>query len=124
MGSVRVNPSMGKAGRCHHLLLFFSGRVCMVRWYVYMIRCGDGTLYTGTTTDVDRRFAEHQASGPRAARYLRGRGPLQLVLTVEAGDRGAALRLEHRIKGLPRAQKETLIQRPESLREIVGAALM
>jgi len=87
----------------------------MASWYVYMIRCRSGALYTGITTDVDRRFAEHQASGPKAARYLRGRGPLHLVLTVQAGDRGAALRLEHRIKGLRRAQKEVLIQHPESL---------
>ncbi|TFG91792.1 MAG: GIY-YIG nuclease family protein [Syntrophobacterales bacterium] len=95
----------------------------MENWYVYMIRCGGGSLYTGITTDVDRRFSEHQSSGPRAARYLKGRGPLQLVLTVHARDRGAALRLEHRIKRLPRAQKETLIQHPESLREIAGVVL-
>ncbi|MDO9515749.1 MAG: GIY-YIG nuclease family protein [Syntrophales bacterium] len=93
----------------------------MTNWYVYMIRCGSGTLYTGITTDVDRRFEEHQASGPKAARYLKGRGPLQLVLTVQADDRGAALRLEHRIKKLSRGQKETFIQNPESLKNIIGA---
>ncbi|MBW2674368.1 MAG: GIY-YIG nuclease family protein [Deltaproteobacteria bacterium] len=93
----------------------------MTSWYVYMIRCRRGTLYTGITTDVARRFAEHQASGPRAARYLKGRGPLQLVLTVDVGDRGTALRLEHRIKGLTKTKKELLIERPESFREIVGA---
>ena len=87
-----------------------------------MIRCGKGTLYTGITTDVERRFAEHRASGPRAARYLKGRGPLQLVLTVQAGDRAAALRLERGIKKLPKARKERLVRHPESLREIVGAA--
>jgi len=87
----------------------------MAEWYVYIIRCGDGSLYTGITTNVDRRFSEHQASGPKAARYLKGRGPLQLAFTVDAPDRGTALRLEHRIKRLPRAQKEILIQDPESL---------
>ena len=92
----------------------------MARWYIYMIRCRNKALYTGITTDVDRRFAEHQSSGPRAAKYLKGRGPLDLVLRVDAGDRGTALRLEHRIKHLPKAQKETLIQHPESLQEIVG----
>lgn len=92
----------------------------MARWHVYMIRCGNGALYTGVTTDVDRRFAEHQSSGPRAAKYLKGRGPLHLVLRVDAGDRGTALRLEHRIKRLPKTQKKTLIQHPESLQEIVG----
>lgn len=91
----------------------------MVPWYVYMIRCGKGTLYTGITTDVNRRFAEHQTSGPRAARYLKGRGPLRLVLTVDAGNRTTALRLERRIKRLTKTGKEALIQDPESLRMIV-----
>ncbi len=85
-----------------------------------MIRCRDGTLYTGATTDVDRRFAEHQQAGPKAARYLKGRGPLQLILTVHAGGHKAALKLERRIKGLPKARKEVLIQNPESMQEIFG----
>jgi len=84
----------------------------MENWYVYMIRCGSGAIYTGITTNVDRRFAEHQTSGPRAARYLRGRGPLQLLLAVHAGGHGAALRLEHRIKRLPRAQKGNIDTTP------------
>jgi putative endonuclease len=96
----------------------------MARWHVYMIRCGNGALYTGITTDVDRRIAEHQGSGSRAAKYLKGRGPLHLVLRVDAGDRGTALRLEHRIKYLSKTQKEILIQHPESLREIVGDVSM
>jgi len=94
----------------------------MANWYVYMIRCRSGTLYTGITTDVDRRFAEHQQAGPKAARYLKGRGPLQIVLTVHVGDHKTALKLERRIKGLPRARKEALIQHPEFMWEIVGAA--
>lgn len=93
----------------------------MACWYVYMIRCGKGTLYTGITTDVKRRFGEHEASGPRAARYLKGRGPLRLVLAVDAGDRATALRLERGIKRLSKAKKEALIQQPESLRGIVNA---
>ena len=94
----------------------------MASWHVYMIRCGKGTLYTGITTDVKRRFAEHQSSGPRAARYLKGREPLRLVFTVDAGDRGAALRLERWIKGLPKGKKELLIQYPGSLRRIIETA--
>ncbi|MBT8330889.1 MAG: GIY-YIG nuclease family protein, partial [Deltaproteobacteria bacterium] len=47
-------------------------------WYVYMLRCCDGSLYTGIATDVERRFAEHQSNS--GAKYLRGRGPLALVL--------------------------------------------
>ena len=95
----------------------------MKSWCVYMIRCKDGTLYTGATTDVERRFAEHQQAGPKAARYLKGRGPLQLIFTVHAGDQKAALKLERRIKGLPKARKEALIQNPESIRETFGGLI-
>ena len=57
----------------------------MTAWFIYIIRCADGSLYTGITTDVSRRFAEHARSGPRAARYLRGRGPLTLVFWAPRG---------------------------------------
>ena len=92
----------------------------MENWYVYMIRCKYGTLYTGATTDVGRRFAEHERAGAKAARYLKGRGPLRLVFTFNAGDRKAALKLERRIKGLSKARKEALLQCPESIRDISG----
>ena len=52
-----------------------------VAWYVYMLRCGDDTLYTGMTDDVEKRFAAHAAG--RGAKYTRGRGPLELVYTEE-----------------------------------------
>lgn len=87
----------------------------MSPWFVYMIRCGDGSLYTGVTTDVARRFAEHASGGPKAARYLRGRGPLQLVHTVEVAGRSQALSLECRIKRLRRDQKLRLISGTLSL---------
>lgn len=74
-------------------------------WYVYMIRCKDGTLYTGITTDVKRRLAEHVKGRSKAARYLKGRGPLQLVFQSNACTRQEALKLEHTIKKLPRARK-------------------
>lgn len=79
-------------------------------WFVYMIRCGDGTLYTGITTDVERRFAEHRSQGPKAARYVRGRTPLELVYTCEMGTRSEAAREEWRIKQLGRAEKEELLR--------------
>jgi putative endonuclease len=90
----------------------------MKNWHVYIIKCGDGTLYTGISTDVDRRFAEHQKGGPKASRYLKGRGPLQLMLTLHVCDQGTALKLEHRIKRLSKARKEALIQHPETLHQI------
>ena len=76
-------------------------------WHLYLIRCRDGSLYTGIATDVARRFSDHAAG--RGAKYLRGRGPLELVMQIEVGDRSRALRLENRIKRLPRSMKERLL---------------
>ncbi|MCW5587228.1 MAG: GIY-YIG nuclease family protein [Chromatiales bacterium] len=78
-----------------------------------MVRCNDGSLYTGISTDVQRRLAAHGAS--RGARRLRGRGPLELVYTQAVGDRSQALRIEYRVKKLSRAEKERLIRRESSL---------
>ena len=77
-------------------------------WTVYIIRCGDDTLYTGITDDVEKRFAAHCAG--KGAKYTRGRGPLTLVYTEEAEDKSAALKREHAIKKLPRAEKLKLIE--------------
>lgn len=76
-------------------------------WFVYILRCGDGTLYTGVTDDVPRRLATH-ASG-RGAKYTRGRGPLVLVWQETQPDKGAALRRERAIKALDREKKLALI---------------
>ena len=78
-------------------------------WSLYILRCGDGTLSTGVATDVARRLGEHQAQGPKAAKYVRGRAPLKLVHTREVGTRSEALKEEWRIKRLSRAQKEALL---------------
>ena len=80
-------------------------------WYVYMLRCGDGSLYTGSTTDVERRLREHQ--GGAGARYTRSRPPVTLAYAEEAPDRSAAQRREAAIKKLPRAQKLKLIGKGE-----------
>ena len=79
-----------------------------MNWYVYILRCGDGTLYTGITDDVERRFAAHQAG--RGAKYTRGRGPLELVYTEEVPDKSAALKREIQLKRLPREKKLHLIE--------------
>ena len=78
-------------------------------WFVYVLRCGDGTLYTGITTDVQRRLAQHAGLRQGGARYLRGRGPLRLVLLRSVGERRCALSLERQIKRLSRMRKELLI---------------
>ena len=76
-------------------------------WYVYILRCGDGSLYTGTALDVEHRLAVHRAG--KGAKYTRGRGPLELVYQEELPDKGGALRRELEIKKLTRQQKEQLI---------------
>ena len=82
---------------------------------VYQLRCADGSLYCGWTTDLERRLRAH-GSGT-ASRYTRSRRPVQLALVVPAEDRSAALREEARIKRLPRAAKLRLIEsRPLSER--------
>ena len=83
----------------------------MSHWSLYLIRCADDTLYTGITTDVARRFADHQRGGARAAKYLRARQPLKLCLQVDIGERALALRAEYRVKQLSKADKEKLLQR-------------
>ena len=76
-------------------------------WYLYILRCGDGTLYTGITNDVEKRLAAHRAG--KGAKYTRGRGPLELVYREELPDHSAALKRELEIKSMPRAEKEKLI---------------
>ncbi len=78
-------------------------------WHVYMIRCVDRSLYTGIAKDVERRFGEHCSGGPRGAKYLRGRGPLDLVYQREVGSHSEALKEERRIKRLTKTQKERLL---------------
>jgi putative endonuclease len=75
--------------------------------FVYLLRCADGSLYCGWTTDVDRRLAAH-ASGT-ASRYTRTRRPVELVFVAAVADRSAALREEARIKRLSRADKLRLV---------------
>ncbi|MBQ7801654.1 MAG: GIY-YIG nuclease family protein [Oscillospiraceae bacterium] len=76
-------------------------------WHLYILECKDGTLYTGITDDVQRRFKAH--SEGKGAKYTRGRGPLKLVYTEECGTHSVALKRELEIKALPREEKLNLI---------------
>jgi predicted GIY-YIG superfamily endonuclease len=78
------------------------------RWYLYILRCGDGTLYTGITTDVKARLAQHRCG--KGAKYTRGRGPLELVYSEECGTHSDVLKRELVIKSLSREEKQNLIQ--------------
>ena len=90
-------------------------------WHIYMIRCADDSLYTGVATNVVRRFEEHNSGGPKAAKYVRGRGPLKLVYSKAIGTRSEALREELRIKRLTKAQKERLLMSALSEFDVEGA---
>jgi len=73
-------------------------------WHVYMVRCSDGTLYTGITNNLEKRIAAHN-SGKDGARYTRSRRPVKLVYAEAAESRSAASRLEYQLKRLPPAKK-------------------
>jgi putative endonuclease len=81
----------------------------MAMWQLYLIRCEDGSLYTGITTDVSRRLHEHQNAGKKASKYLRGKGALTLVYQKQVEDRSEASKLEYAIKQLSKLQKEQLV---------------
>ena len=76
-------------------------------WFVYILECADGTLYTGMTNDIERRLEQHNAG--TAARYTRARTPVKLVHQEESENRSTALKREYAIKQLTRKQKDQLI---------------
>ena len=100
-----------------------------VMWFLYVVRARDNSLYTGITTDVERRFAEHQGIAGTAnqssasaqfkgARALRGKGPLSLVFQQQVGNRSEASKLEYKVKRLSKATKEALIAARVTLDEL------
>lgn len=91
----------------------------MPDWYLYMVRCHDGSLYTGITSNVARRFAEHQENSSSGAKYLRGRGPLMLVFQKKLGGRSLALGVESKVKKLSKAKKEELIRTGKHIEVII-----
>ena len=78
-------------------------------WSLYIIRCKDGSLYTGITKDVARRFAEHTAQGKKCAKYLKGKTPLALVYREVVGAKSHAYKREYHIKSWPKEKKEQLL---------------
>lgn len=88
-------------------------------WQLYLIRCGDGSLYTGIAADIERRFAEHQSQGPKCAKYLRGRMPLELAFSISVEDRAQASRWEYLVKQLSKADKESLVAGKKLLHELL-----
>ena len=87
-------------------------------WSVYMIRCGDNSLYTGISNDVAKRFAVHQSGNAQSAKYTRHRHPLQLVFSAEIGTKSAASKLEYRLKQLSKKNKESLVGGTKTLSDL------
>ena len=77
-------------------------------WYLYILRCKDDTLYTGITTDEEKRLEAHRTG--KGAKYTRGRSPLELVYRESCGSHSDALKREHQVKMLTREEKQNLIR--------------
>jgi putative endonuclease len=75
----------------------------MIQWVVYVLECSDGSYYTGMTNDLDKRIATHNAG--KGSRYTRGRLPVKLLKSYLVNSKSEALKLEHRIKKLPKEKK-------------------
>ena len=91
----------------------------MPEWSIYLLRCADGSMYTGIATDVSRRISEHE-QGKRGAKYLRGRGPFELFYQRAVGDRSVATRIEYCVKQLSRSEKENLQRLPARIDELLN----
>ena len=91
----------------------------MSEWYLYLLRCRDGSLYTGISTNVARRFAQHREEGSAGAKYLKGRGPLKLVFKKKLGSNSLALKVERKVKKLSKAKKEELVRAGTRIDEII-----
>ncbi len=78
-------------------------------WYLYVLRCNDDTLYTGITTDIDRRVKEHNTSS-KGARYTRSRRPVSVVYSTEFSDRSSAQKAEISFKKMSRLKKLNVIE--------------
>ena len=84
-----------------------------MKWFLYVLQCSDGTFYTGTTTDINRRLREHNSSA-LGAKYTRSRRPVKLVYLVEHEDRSSAQKAEYGFKKLSRNQKQKIINEHEN----------
>ena len=78
-------------------------------WWVYMIRTRLNAIYTGISTDVDRRFVEHSSGDPKGARNLKGKGPLTLLFKKKIGNKSEASKVEWTIKQLTKLKKENIV---------------
>ena len=90
----------------------------MNNWFLYLIRCKHGRLYTGITTDVERRFEEHKSHDKKGSKYLRGKAPLELVMKKKIGNKSLALKIEAKVKKLSKVKKEMLVDGKINVRDL------
>jgi putative endonuclease len=91
----------------------------MNKWSVYILRCSDRSLYTGISTDVRRRFAEHISGDRTAAKYTKFFSSIELAYKISIGNRSLAAKIEYRIKRLPKQKKEFIISRRFSRDDLI-----
>ena len=91
-------------------------------YYVYMIRCQDNSIYTGITTDIERRFKEHLSKDKKCAKYTLTHQATKIESTWQTEDKASASKLEYHIKKLPKAKKEELINN-NNLHELLGESV-
>lgn len=91
-------------------------------WFLYVIRCADDSLYTGVSTDVNRRLSVHRAG--KGAKYLRGKGPLDMVCSHSIGTRSQALKVEREFRKLSKVKKEQLIASKTELTSFLSSRLV
>jgi len=96
-----------------------SGHSRVKEWSVYIVRCRDRSLYTGISTDVQRRFGEHISGGRTAAKYTKSFSSIELAYEIPIGNRSLAAKIEYRIKHLSRQKKEFIISRRLSRNELI-----
>lgn len=89
-------------------------------YYTYVLRCKDETLYTGITTDLERRLKEHLQKEEKGAKYTRVHTPKKIEIAWESENKSLASKLEYHIKTLTKVQKETLIKEPKKLKQLLG----
>lgn len=87
----------------------------MGNWYVYIVRCRDNSLYTGITTNIERRVDEHNHHNKQAANYTRARRPVKLVYSESCASRSEALIREAGVRQLSKADKEALVHEPDAI---------
>ena len=90
------------------------------KWYLYIIQCCDKSFYTGITIDVARRFEAHCGKGHAGAKYVRTRRPLKLVYQTKIGNQSLAMKVERKVKGLPKSKKEMLVAGALDIKAIIS----